>query len=289
MVQTSLGNFYLELDHRAAPKTVRHFLDYVRAGVYNNSYIHAAIGGSIIRGGKYRYNNCNVGPEIIATKPPIALENTGLSSVSGAIAMRRISEEDNERVGSAWFITLGKVSDNHALNGNSAVFGRVIGTGLDTVRTIANAPGVRLTSIHTAPTSNYFGGEQVNCQHFSRDHLVQVRMVIVSEDEDYPSADYNSLNERLAVNLDLGDSGFKTLQFSVDNGDDGTTIRALQDTTIVLSAPVPNMASYNALAGDLRLPVVAVDGNTLFQNLHFTLVDGEKLVFRLISSEPFVP
>ena len=40
-VNTSLGDFYLELYDEAAPITVANFLNYVRSGRFNNTYIHA--------------------------------------------------------------------------------------------------------------------------------------------------------------------------------------------------------------------------------------------------------
>ncbi|MCG8413865.1 MAG: peptidylprolyl isomerase [Pseudomonadales bacterium] len=283
-VQTSLGNFYLEMNDEAAPDTVANFLDYVRDRRFNNTYIHAAIGGTFIRGGSFSFDDCNAGPVPIATNPPIAIEETGLNNLSGTIAMRR-AEEGSSTVTSEWYINIGDDSEADSLHGENAVFGKVIGDGLSTVLTISQAPGVRLTSIHTAPTSNYFGDENVNCRDFSKDNLVQVLMSVVNEEADSPSADYNSLNGRLNVNLDLGEMGFSNLDFAVDTSTDPITIQANAETSVSLPTPVPNMGTYNSNSGLLNLPSAAVDGELQFRNLVFSLTDADRLVFTLTSVE----
>lgn len=279
-VQTSLGSFYLEMEDEAAPETVANFLTYVSEGRFNNTHIHAAIGGTFIRGGSFTFDDCNAGPIPIETNPAIPIEDSGLTNLSGTIAMRRESE-GSDSVTSEWYINMGDDPEAELLHGNNVVFGKVIGDGLSTVLTISRAPGVRLTSIHTAPTSNYFGDENVDCQMFSRDNLVQVLMSIVSEDIDNPSADYNSLNGRLSVNLDHGELGFSNLQFTVDTSSDPITIQAIADTSVPLQIPVPNMATYDTNTGLLSMPSAAVDGELQYRNLQFTLTDPDALVFTL--------
>ncbi len=283
-VQTSLGNFFLELEDEAAPNTVANFLNYVRDRRFNNTFVHAAIGGTFIRGGSFSFGDCNQGAVPIAADLPIAIEDTGLANLSGTIAMRRV-EEGVSSVTSEWYINIGDDPEADLSQGDNVVFGRVIGDGLSTVSTISNAPGVYVNSIHTAPTSNYFGDANIDCQSFSRDNLVLVLMSIVSEDADDPSADYNSLNGRLNVNLDLGDMGFSNLEFEVDTNADPITIQANAESSVPLLTPVPNMATYNSNTGQLSLPSAAVDGELQFRNLVFTLSDADALVFTLTSMD----
>ncbi len=283
-VQTSLGNFYLELNDEAAPNTVANFLNYVRDGRYSNTYIHAAIGGTFIRGGSFSFNDCNQGAVPIETDAPIAFENTGLSNLSGTIAMRHDGEDVNSAT-SEWFINIGDDPSADTMNGGYVVFGKVIGDGLSTVTTISNAPGIRLTSVHTAPTSNYFGNEQVNCQTFSRDNLVQVLMNEVEEDTDRPTADLNTLNSLLNVNLDLAEDGFSNLNFLLSESDDAVRIQALLDSSTALPMPVANMATYKSATGVLIFPSAAVDGELLYRNLIFTLSDSNTAEFTLISAD----
>lgn len=283
-VNTSLGDFYLELDDEAAPETVANFLNYVRSGRFNNTYIHAAQGNTFIRGGSFTFNDCNVGPETIETDAPIAFETTGLSNLSGTIAMRH-SDGDVDSATSEWFINIGDDPDSDTFNGGYAVFGKVVSDGLDTVATISNAPGIRLTAVHTAPTTNYFGDEQVDCQSFSRDNLVLVLMTELEEDANRPTADFNSINGLLNVNLDLGGDGISNLDFAVDADADPVTIQPLLDSSVPLTAPVANMATYNSTTGLLEMPSAAVDGAVQYRNLKFVLTDSDTSRFTIISSD----
>ena len=53
ILHTSQGNITLELDAVRAPKTVANFLDYVRAGHFDNTLFHRVIDGFMIQGGGF--------------------------------------------------------------------------------------------------------------------------------------------------------------------------------------------------------------------------------------------
>ena len=53
ILHTSQGNITLELDAVRAPKTVANFLDYVRAGHFDNTLFHWVIDGFMIQGGGF--------------------------------------------------------------------------------------------------------------------------------------------------------------------------------------------------------------------------------------------
>ncbi|MFZ8955717.1 MAG: peptidylprolyl isomerase [Pseudohongiellaceae bacterium] len=154
-VQTSFGNFYLEIDEESAPVTGGNFLNYVRSGRYNNTFIHGAIGGSLIRGGGYTYTNCADGPQRIELDDPIPLEDTGLSNLNGTIAALRPSSELNGAT-SEWFINLGADTTLDTQDGGYAVFGRVLGDGLNVVRNISLANLVRWVSFWKLPHPTIF-------------------------------------------------------------------------------------------------------------------------------------
>lgn len=50
---TNLGSFDLELDAKAAPKTVANFERYVKEGFYNDTLFHRVIDGFMIQGGGF--------------------------------------------------------------------------------------------------------------------------------------------------------------------------------------------------------------------------------------------
>ena len=52
-LDTTAGKIVLELDAKAAPKTVENFLAYVKAGHYNGTQFHRVIDGFMIQAGGY--------------------------------------------------------------------------------------------------------------------------------------------------------------------------------------------------------------------------------------------
>lgn len=133
-VQTNMGDFVLELNPKAAPKTVENFLTYVKSGFYKNTLFHRVIPNFMIQGGGFVS-----GMEEKDTRKAIALESrNGLSNLRGTIAMARTSDPNSAT--SQFFIN---VRDNHFLDADQAqdgygyaVFGRVI-SGMQTVDDIA--------------------------------------------------------------------------------------------------------------------------------------------------------
>ena len=133
-VQTNMGDFVLELNPKAAPKTVENFLTYVKSGFYKNTIFHRVIPNFMIQGGGFVS-----GMEEKDTRKAIALESrNGLSNLRGTIAMARTSDPNSAT--SQFFIN---VRDNHFLDASQAqdgygyaVFGRVI-SGMQTVDAIA--------------------------------------------------------------------------------------------------------------------------------------------------------
>ena len=133
-VQTNMGDFVLELNPKAAPKTVENFLTYAKSGFYKNTLFHRVIPNFMIQGGGFVS-----GMEEKDTRKAIALESrNGLSNLRGTIAMARTSDPNSAT--SQFFIN---VRDNHFLDASQAqdgygyaVFGRVI-SGMQTVDAIA--------------------------------------------------------------------------------------------------------------------------------------------------------
>lgn len=132
---TNLGSFDLELDAKAAPKTVANFERYVKEGFYNGTLFHRVIDGFMIQGGGFE-----AGMQHKEGYAPIENEAmNGLKNDKYTIAMARTS--DPHSATSQFFIN---VSDNDFLNHTVpsgqgwgyAVFGRVV-KGFDVIDRIA--------------------------------------------------------------------------------------------------------------------------------------------------------
>lgn len=138
-METSEGRILLELDGRAAPLTVTHFLSLIDAGFFDGLVFHRVIEGFMIQGGGY-----TPGLKLKEDDRTIANESgNGLSNGRGTIAMARTS--DPHSANSQFFIN---VVDNYRLDPDKTpgrgrwgytVFGKVI-EGMDIVDTIATVP-----------------------------------------------------------------------------------------------------------------------------------------------------
>lgn len=132
LLQTNAGDITLQLNEKAAPKTVANFLQYVQDGFYNNTLFHRVIPDFMIQGGGFV-----AGMDQKPTRTPIINESTnGLKNERGTIAMARTSDPDSATA--QFFINL---VDNANLNANPgkagyAVFGKVV-QGMDVVDKIA--------------------------------------------------------------------------------------------------------------------------------------------------------
>ncbi|MEJ8566271.1 peptidylprolyl isomerase [Elongatibacter sediminis] len=133
-IQTSLGDFQVELFDEAAPVTVNNFLNYVRGGDYTGSFIHRSVPGFVIQGGGFTF--ADGAPVAIPTDPPITNE-PGISNLRGTIAMAKQAGNPDSAT-SQWFINLGDNSGElDDQNGGFTVFGKVLGDGMQVVDAIA--------------------------------------------------------------------------------------------------------------------------------------------------------
>ena len=85
LLETSKGVITLELDSKAAPKSVENFLGYVREGFYGGTIFHRVIKGFMIQGGGFTKDM-----QQKSTHAPITNEaDNGLQNKRGTIAMAR--------------------------------------------------------------------------------------------------------------------------------------------------------------------------------------------------------
>lgn len=134
-----MGDIYIQLDKKAAPKTVANFIQYVNDGFYKDKIFHRVIPGFMIQGGGFDKNMTQA-----PTRASIKNEaNNGLKNDKYTISMARTQDPDS--ASSQFFIN---VNGNDSLNyapGNPgyAVFGHVI-KGQNVVDKIA---AVKTTSV----------------------------------------------------------------------------------------------------------------------------------------------
>ena len=142
-LDTTAGKIRIELYSDAAPKTVEHFLSYVKSKQYDGTQFHRVIAGFMIQAGGYTADFA----EKPTPLPPIPHEGesnkkAGLSNVPGTVAMARTN--DPQSANAQFFIN---VADNSRLNFREAtpqgygyvVFGKVV-VGMDVVIKIAGTP-----------------------------------------------------------------------------------------------------------------------------------------------------
>ena len=137
-LDTTMGRIVIELYPDKAPKTVKNFLDYVKAGQFNGTIFHRVIPGFMIQGGGFT-------PALVEkpTRAPIPNEaDNGLLNQRGTIAMARTSDPNS--ASAQFFIN---VADNASLNFRSktidgwgyAVFGKVV-EGMEVADKIVSVP-----------------------------------------------------------------------------------------------------------------------------------------------------
>ena len=134
-MKTTKGTIVIELDPKAAPKTVENFLGYVNDGAYDGTIFHRVIKDFMIQGGGFV-------PQMVQkkTKDPIINEaDNGLKNLRGTIAMARTMEPHSAT--SQFFINTVDNSflDHTAKNARGwgyCVFGKVV-KGMETVDEIS--------------------------------------------------------------------------------------------------------------------------------------------------------
>jgi len=134
-VETTKGDFVLQLNGQRAPVTVANFIDYVRSGHYAGTVFHRVIDGFMIQGGGFtaelKEKSAN---ETIANE-----SGNGLQNRRGTVAMARTSKPHSANA--QFFINLVDNSrlDPSATRWGYAVFGEVI-EGMEVIDQIGLSP-----------------------------------------------------------------------------------------------------------------------------------------------------
>ncbi len=133
-LETSKGVIVLELDAKAAPKTVENFLAYARDGFYDGTIFHRVIKGFMVQGGGFTADMKQK-----KTNDPVENEaDNGLVNARGTIAMAR-TNDPHSATGQFFLNTVDNTFLNHkgknAQGWGYCVFGKVV-EGLDVMDAI---------------------------------------------------------------------------------------------------------------------------------------------------------
>ena len=150
-LETNRGVIVLELDPKAAPKTVENFLQYVQDGFYNGTIFHRVIKGFMVQGGGFTQD--------LRQKPtlnPITNEaDNGLKNRRGTIAMARTNDPHSataqffvNTVDNGFLDNRGKMADTWGY----CVFGKVV-EGMNNVDAIETLSTTTKSGFRDVPVS----------------------------------------------------------------------------------------------------------------------------------------
>lgn len=135
LVETTHGEFVIELEGRRAPITAANFARLVNEGHYDGTMFHRVVAGFVVQGGGHKpdYSEAPEVPEIVNES------GNGLSNERSTVAMAR--GEDPHSAAGQFYINL---KDNTSLDPRRdrwgyTVFGRVV-SGMDTIDDIGTIP-----------------------------------------------------------------------------------------------------------------------------------------------------
>jgi cyclophilin family peptidyl-prolyl cis-trans isomerase len=160
VAQFSIGSsaFNVELLPGDAPRSVANFVDYVNRGAFTNSIIHRSDKSlGVIQGGLAAIDA--TGLVAIPTTTPVPLEYK-LPNIRGTIAMARTGDPNSAT--SQWFFNLvdNTTTLGPANGGGYAVFGRVMGSGMNVVDAIGALQVVNAGSpLNQLPVQGYSSGD----------------------------------------------------------------------------------------------------------------------------------
>lgn len=145
VVETNKGTIKFELFQQRAPKTTTNFIKLANDGFYEGLVFHRVIDDFMIQGGGFYAN----GTRKTSPYGTIDLEtHSELTHDDGAVAMARTPDPNSAT--SQFYICDGP---QHGLDGNYAVFGKVI-EGMNFVRTIAAVNTTTKHGMHDWPVDD---------------------------------------------------------------------------------------------------------------------------------------
>jgi peptidyl-prolyl cis-trans isomerase A (cyclophilin A) len=276
-VNTSLGDFYLELYDEVTPITVNNFLSYVNGGLYNDTIVHRLAQNFVIQGGGYTfYEDIQFFYEIEAGNPIV--NEPRRSNLRGTIAMAKLPGNPHSAT-NQWFINLGNNTFLDNDNGGYSVFGHVLGDGMNVVNAIAGLQPVRLiTGWDFFPTRNY------TTPPLRRDNLVYLNMEVAGS-TDGVVAEFKPGTGRLRTFVDAGALGLMSVEMVLTSEDPQLIVKLDPTRMFPLPQRLDTMSVFNNNTGELTIPEIYVNGEVMWRNVRFQLTDEQQLVFTLTGLE----
>ncbi|MEI7948773.1 MAG: peptidylprolyl isomerase [Gammaproteobacteria bacterium] len=275
-LQSTQGEWCVELLRSVAPATVTNFLRYVNEGGYANSLVHRSVPGFVIQSGGFYLDAGNVINPLV-TYGTIKNE-FNRSNVRGTVAMAKVGSDPNSAT-SQWFVNLdSNVFLDLAANNSFTVFANVV-YGMEVVDRIAalsvydasaqlganfaELPLVanqlsrqNLVLINQAYTSDLLPGSTVQPYHCSVPVANEALTELCSNSVTFP------------VNLAGGASYEVTLDLVASQP---ALVFAIRAGSLKPLANLPNSyASYNPLTNLVVIPSVRV-GSTIYDNVQLLM------------------
>jgi len=273
-MNSSLGDYCLELFDDIAPVTVTNFLSYVDAGYYDNIIFHRSAPGFILQSGGFTINDDIALTEV--TNNGSIVNEYQLSNTRGTIAMAKLSG-DPDSASNQWFINLADNSANlDNQNEGFTVFGRVIGNGMAIIDSTSNLTRYNFGGVLTeTPTINYDGGETINQENFV--FIDKAQKLI----EDKETATFQS-NYLIAV-VDAGVLGIYNLKFKLTEVT--PKYKFALDLSLIRKPSIDSkiQATFDSASGLLALPSVKLSDETVLINVVMKLTDSTAYTFELLS------
>jgi peptidyl-prolyl cis-trans isomerase A (cyclophilin A) len=296
-MQSTQGEWCMELLREAAPNTVANFLRYVNSGAYSNNLIHRSAPGVFFFGGIFNVGDDN----LIGTVASLGKINNEFSrsNVRGTVSMVLNDGEPNSAT-SQWFIN---VSNNSLLDeadyGRLTVFSQVV-YGMDVVDKIA-ALGVQDLSnaFNNTIGQTHFGYVPLadfpaNATQVERKNLVIITRTYATNL--LPGTTAAPFHCTAAVANDalteLCD-GLLNFPVQIDGGKYDVTLELIPGQAQLvfgvkagslkaLAVPSASIASYVDATGEVLIPSVRV-GAAIYDNVVLKLTNRSALQFTVQS------
>lgn len=279
-VESTIGEFTVELFDDEASAAVAQFLANIEAGTYQFTMIHFA-SPTLFAGGLYFYNSCSPGPVDAPSIPPVPSPGSARPNTTGTIAMVPLTEATGT-LGGQWVINLGNNEGLYSPDTRPVVIGEIV-SGLNIADQISRLWRVPMNISPAVPTVNYEGIEVVQCGFFNRDNVVRVRMEVLPEAIAVNT--FDSASGLLNIKVNAGESGLLSLSMQLQTMAPTAIVQVQPETVSVLTEAVDGMASFDSSNNELRIPELVVDGQLAYRNLVFSLTDAANLMFTLLSAE----
>jgi peptidyl-prolyl cis-trans isomerase A (cyclophilin A) len=282
-VESSLGNFCIELFDEVAPKTVENFLNYVRGGDYNNTFIHRSVPGFVIQGGGYYYTGGTTVTEV--PKDPAVQNEFSRSNLRGTISMAKFGNDPNSAT-SEWFINLGNNAANlDGQNGGFTVFGQVIGNGMTVIDAIASRTP-RDLSFNLGAAFNEVPVLKLDNQ-LSVDDFINITRIYEADPNNLPgdttlpdtTGIFNGSN--FIVPLQYRGKLYRVI-FDLSSTPPVYEFLARTSQIVLMKDVGQEKATFDGAT--LRIPSITY-GTAVLRNLVFELIDPAVLEFKLVSYE----